>query len=347
MKAMDRRTAYIGVLTTVAGGLLLMGLRWLGEILRPPPLPPLVVLSCTTSGLPDLAVVCQLRLSQSTTRRRVIYFGDGESVDLGGQARDDQDAQDSDTSPPTSIYHKYREPGPYRISVLVTGDHGIPVEDHQDVTVSYSDELEREIRLTDLEVIAYGDEKRSAPLKVPVNYRLGVHNLIFYEQKTYTVRFTPSPGWVIRECDDALEVTDEYFFLWGNLNYTQTGGTYKFELQSSPFFSGSEDGYLYANISCIEYPEEVVKRAGIESALPIKRYGIIEAALGNTNPMVAYTSHEGDWKVKFSRGSNTPTDAKWSEPIKYGGVRLTLVDPPLIPADVRRNRVYLRIEPDD
>lgn len=346
MKAMDRRTAYIGVLTTVAGGLLLMGLRWLVEIVRPPPLPPLVALSCTTSGLPDLAVVCQLRLSQSTALGTRIDFGDGRSVDLGGQVRDDQDAQDSDTSPPTSIYHKYSEPGPYRINVLVRGDRGTQAQAHQDVRVSYSDELDREIQLTALEVIAYGNDERSAPLKVPVNYRLGVHNLIFYEQKTYTVRFTPSPGWVIRKCDD-LEVTDKYFFLWGNLKYTQTEGTYRFELQSSPFFSGSEDGYLYANIPCIEYPEEVVKRAEIESVLPIKRYGVIEATLGNTNPMVAYSTHEGDWKAKFSRGSNTPTDARWSEPIKYRGVRLTLIDPPLIPADVRRNRVYLRIEPDD
>ena len=343
MKGKDWRAAYIGVLTSVAGGLLLMGVLWL---LRTSP-PPLVALSCTTAGLPDLAVVCQLSLSQSTARETLIDFGDRRSVRFGGQVRDDQDAQDSDTSPPTSIYHKYSEPGPYRINVLVIGDRGTQAQAHQDVRVSYSDELDREIQLTALEVIAYGDDEKSAPLRVPVNYRLGVHNLIYYEQKTYTVRFTPSPGWIIRNCDDDLEVTDEYFFLGGNLNYTQTGGTYKFELQSSPFFSGSEDGYLYATIPCTEYLEEGVKSAKIKSALPIKRYGVIEATLGNTNPMVADSNHEGDWKVKFSRGSNTPTDAKWSEPIKYGGVRLTLVDPPLIPADVRRNRVYLRIEPDD
>lgn len=339
--------AYIGAFTVVLG-LLLKGLQ-VSQLLQPPPVPPVAVLSCTTAGLPDLAVVCSVGPSQSTIATTTINFGDGRSVDLGRQVYDAQESQDAQRHQSfTSVYQKYRDPGLYRINLVVKGDDGIMARDHQDVRVFYSDELEREIRLTDLEVTAYGDDERSVPLNVPVNARLGIHNLIFYEQRRYTVPFAPSPGWIIRDCDDDLEVTDKYFFLGGKLTHAKTEGTYRFTLQSSPFFSGSEDGYLYANISCLEYPREVVKSAKLESDLSIKRYGIIEATLGSSNPMVAYTSHEqpGDWQVKFS-GVKAPTTARWSDPIKYRGFRLTLVDLPLVPADTRRNRVYLRIEPDD
>ena len=343
---------YTYIFIVAVAGLLLKGL----QLLQPPPVPPVAVLSCTTSGLPDLAVVCYVGPSQSTIVATTINFGDGRSVPLRRQVYDDQEDQGAQRHQSvTSVYQKYREPGLYRINLVVTDDDGIMAEDHQDVRVSYSDELEREIRLIDLEVTAYGDDERSVPLNVPVNARLGIHNLIFYEQRRYTVPFAPSPGWVIRDCDKDLQVTDKYFFLGGNLEYTETEGTYIFSLQSSPFFSGSEDGYLYANISCREYPEEVVKSATIKAEQSIRRYGIIEVALGNSNPMVG-TSHEaddmtsdeqlGDWKVKFS-GDKAPITAKWSEPIKYRGFRLTLVDLSPVPAHVRRNRAYVRIEPDD
>lgn len=345
--------AYIGAFTVVLG-LLLKGLQ-VSQLLQPPPVPPPVaVLSCTTSGLPDLAVACSVGPSQSTTATTTINFGDGRSVDLGRQVYDAQEGQDAQRHQSfTSVYQKYRDPGLYRINLVVTGDDGFMAKDHQDVRVSYSDKLECAIRLTDLDVTAYGDDERSVPLNVPVNARLGIHNLIFYEQRRFTVPFAPSAEWIIRDCDDDLEVTDKHFFLGGKLTHTKTEGAYVFTLQSSPFFSGSEDGYLYANISCVEYPQEVVKSAKLESELSITRYGVIEARLGNSNPMVAYTSQKeedpGDWKVKFS-GHKAHFSASWSEPIKYRGFRLTLVDPvdlPLIPASKRRNRVYLRIEPDD
>ena len=328
--------------------------------------PPSVALTCVTAGLPDLAVVCKFNPWPSEIEGGFVDFGDGRpplmlgSALTGGgdklpsekQVATEQDLPDNDLGSVGPFYWKYRDPGSYRVNLVVTDKDGLRARDHQSVTVALSDELQDEINVQHVDIVAFQESDKSETLEQPlekqVAYRLSVHNLIFYERRSYSVKVRPDPNWILTRCVP-FEKSSSYLEsrLRGLTDsmFSEQVAEFTFDLESSPFFSGSEDGYLYGTIKCWQIQEGNIAtklEKELEPELPIDRFGIIERDLGDKgNPMVV--SGNGNWQLKI-KGRNTGM-RPWTEDYVHGQVRIRLVDPTLIPPEIRRDKLYLRIEP--
>lgn len=328
------------------------------ESVPPPPLS--VVLTCVTAGLPDLAVLCKFIPSQ-TEVQGYIDFGDGRThktihqaalagsaakPSLGKQLSVEQDTAEGGWDPAVRLYWEYKEPGSYRVNLVLIGEDGSYTGAHQDVRVSRSEELEDEFRVRYMKVTAIGDDAKEQPKEVPVAYRLSVHNLIFYEERSYTVEVNPDPNWVLNDDCEFEKSSSRFASIAPDPNPKISRGVarFKFDLESSPFVSGSEDGYLYGTIKCKQLPEEAVNEVE-KSEFSVDRLGITEVDLDNdsdSNPMVVNTK-AGNWELNID--GTSLEQRPWNQDYVYGRVRIRLIDIPIIPPERRRQKLYLRIEP--
>lgn len=364
------------VVSALLAGLVEMTVLMSFKGLESPPIPPSVALTCTTAGLPDLAIVCKVTpwtSDREEIRKWSIDFGDGrqpggaDKLSSGNSDATEQDQPDEDLGSDRSFYWKYRDAGSYRVSVRVTDKNGMSARDIQDVTVALSEKLQDEINVQRVKIMAFKEQDESEQdeseqkgleqsKEVPVAYRLGVHNFIFYEERAYKVEVKPDSNWRLTKCEE-FERSSSRFVSYknrpnpGTPEITEEGvAIFKFNLESSPFFSGSDDGYLYGTIRCWQIHEgnieaEIDKE--LESEFPIDRLGIIEVDLGGeSNPISVSGRREeeqiGGWELRLD-GRNTYF-LPWPTEYVHDRVRITPLDIPLIPLDIRRHKLYLRVE---
>lgn len=329
------------------------------RIESPRPPPQSVALTCVTAGLPDLAVLCKAIPSPSKIQGGYIDFGDGlphsmigrtltdsseGKISSGKQLSVEQDTAEDGSDAVIRFYRKYKEPGAYRVNLVVIGEDGSYAGANHDVMVSRSEELEDDFRVTRVKVVAISEDAQEQPIEVPVAYRLSVHNLIYYEDRSYTVTVNPDPNWVLSRCEPFEESSSRFASRPKSptLSLSREIGEFKFELESSPFFSGSKDGYLYGTIRCSQVPEHTVKSTQTESEFLVDQFGIIEIDLdAASNPMVV-NAEAGNWELDID-GRTRPAH-HWNQDYVYRQVRISLIDIPIIPPEVRRHKLYLRIE---
>lgn len=321
------------------------------------PNPPSAVLTCITAGLPDLAIVCDIQASPASTHGWYINFGDGGPA-IRSKRSDttpsdpDVSEQDSTSPEPERLHHAYEEPGSYRVNLVVIGKGG-QANVWQDLTVSHSNKLERRITASNLVITAFeeigteGQESR-LPHETLFSRRLSRHNFIGDARQSYSIPFEPDTGWLFRETDCEFESLDEQFAYNGKFNFDKGSrkGYFRFDLESSSFFRGSEDGWLYGKIKCDQYRDAAVETVSLMGILDhLDRYGIHEVNLGESNnpiPASPISLDRVDWKVELD---GRRYSKKGTESILHRGFRIRLEDVPFIPLEIRLNKAYLRVEP--
>ena len=306
------------------------------------PPPPTGILECMTTGLPDLTVVCSVEgfnFSNGT-----VDFGDGRPKKEFQNAEMSEESNDA-----VSFFWRYREPGSYRVNLVVTGESGSD-NASQDVEVLHSKKLRESINVEELSITGRIVSEIVRKKKVfSVSRRLS--RGFFRESRSrYRIRFEPEAGWSFAIDGCRFQRIDSQFYEYQRISTQKDRGIFEFVLENSSIFSGFEDGWLYGTIEC----EQVSTNEGgtIESEstekIAIDRYGIHEVALNSEkadNPVLFGKDAEVEWLVVV--GGDEHRRKHPDGVVRLKEINVSLVDIPIIPLEERRFMAYLKIEPRD
>ena len=334
--------SHVGLMSTAALAASLVALYFaIVNHFRPPP--PTGILECMTTGLPDLTVVCSVEgfnFSNGT-----VDFGDGRPKKEFQNAETSEEPNDA-----VSFFWRYREPGSYRVNLVVTGESGSD-NANQGVEVSRSDKLKNSISFEKLSITGRIVSEIVRKKKVfSVSRRLS--RGFFRESRSrYRIRFEPETGWSFAIDGCKFQRIDSQFYEYQRISTQKDRGIFEFVLENSSIFRGFEDGWLYGTIEC----EQVSTNEGgtIESEstekIAIDRYGIHEVALNSEkadNPVLFGKDAEVEWALVVVGGD----EHRRKHPdgvVRLKEINVSLVDIPIIHLEERRFMAYLKIEPRD
>ena len=345
---------------TLISAMVASGINWWTNFSSSPP--PLAVLTCMTAGLPDLTVVCDAQGFDFNNGR--VNFGDGrpEMKFQGAKASDETAKASDETAKAVSskrFFWRYRNPGQYRVNLVVTGKAGSGSA-WQEVEVSRSDRLKKSIDVKKLAIKGrISSDIVKAKKEFDVARKLSAHRIFGDSWKSYSIVFQADPEWVFDVDGCTFRKTSSRFADYEYLKSTspekkdhvivladedEDRVTFEFELESSSFFRGSEDGWLYGTLECTQ----IASMSGTiesesEKPFSIERYGIHEVNLKRNeaeNPVLFKEDAEVEWQMSESR-------KKLGDIVRIGEDNISLVDIPIIPREERRFNAYLKIEPQD
>lgn len=328
--------SHVGLMSAVAVAVSLVALCFaIVNHFRPPT--PTGVLECMTAGLPDLTVVCSVEgfnFSNGT-----VDFGDRRPKKEFQNVEASEDPNDA-----VSFFWRYREPGSYRVNMVVKGESG---SDNvaQTVEVSRSDKLKNSISVEKLSITGRLVSEIVRKKKVfSVSRRLS--RGFFRESRSrYRIRFEPETGWSFAVDGCKFQRINSQFYEYQRISTQKDRGIFEFVLENSSIFSGFEDGWLYGTIECEQISTSEGGTIESESAekFSIDRYGIHEVALNGEkaeNPVLFGENADVEWQMLGNRKN-------LGDVVRLKEIDVSLVDIPIIPLEERRYKAYLKIEPRD